>query len=414
MMIVLIFAYETSIAPRYLSIGFNDEWRPDRLFEAAASFSLIAFFTALLPNRGYKLLLYFQLIIPVAALHIIYVYGVGNDGVLLLTAFAMAILIVLFPLSYVRYSLKIAKGHISLIVIGLLVIALYAALLIQQKGVGNFVTSFSDIYEFRENQTAVGASYLVGVMRGIAFTFAAVLFALALVHKRWLLMLVVVATYLLFFMYSGHRRIVFLPILMLMTYVLINRRFHLSMMWIFAVVVAFSVGLWILFQIDTFQNLLLRRTIFMPALLVNLYEEHFSQAGFMYFSHSKVGVLLGTFDADVGNPAVEVGKKFFRSNDANANSNWIGSGYMNIGMYGILLYGVIVAMLFSLSDWLLEDNNKKIFLISSVAIFSSFMQNSDLVSSILTNGVGIFLPILLIWGNADRYQFKESPAASDA
>lgn len=394
----VVYSFQVFVSVTYAYLGFRPVAGSITYLMQASVFMALVLAISQFRSDSLKLLLMLQLFVPVMGVILLHANGIASTQTLMLGTGAIA-LVSLFalPLQRIRYSIRLIRSEKTFVWVGMALVTAYLLILIQQRGIGNIVLSFSEVYEYR---SVSSGSYVVSLLRSIALTFSALLFAYALLTKRHWLTVFCVACYLLFFIYSGHKRFIFLIPFVFMVYFAISRNRMRYVIFIYIAPVLLGTALYLAFGSSQLLNFVARRSIMIPSLLTEFYVQYFSEYGAIWFAHSKLGVLLGSFDPNLPPPAQMVGTEFF-SQGANANANWIGSSYMNMGNIGIFVYAPFVAFLFALPGMLTRTINRQMFLIASVVVYSSFMQNNDLVSALLSNGVAMFVFAWMLWGNIE-------------
>lgn len=410
---ILIVIFQTFISTRYYYMGFVPQAGRNgyavELFGFGYVTELLCFLALLLLinqicSISVKIFLIMQLIVPVISVYLLHANGIASTQTFILCTVAIGLVAIISRSLTFRYRWKIIASEDSLVWVGASVIFLYLAVLIADRGIFNFVLSFNDVYEYR---ATTESTYFIAILRSAAVTFVAVLFAYALVTRRRLIHLLCIGVFILFFIYSGHKRFIFLIPFIYLAHAAIraNRPYYIILLYLAVMILATLSYLGL--ESTALLNFVARRSIMIPGLLTEFYIEYFSGSDPLWFSHSKLGILLGTYDPNLPPPSQLVGAKYF-SDGANANANWIASGYMNMGNIGILIYSSLVAILFSLPGALKEKPNQQIFLLSGIVVYSSFMQNSDLVASFLSNGVAFFVLVWVLWGNVETRESKYS------
>ena len=145
---------------------------------------------------------------------------------------------------------------------------------------------------------------------------------------------------------------------------------------------------------DLIGNLIFRRTILMPANVNFTYHEFFEQNPKVYFSNSKL--TFGLLEYPYDNAIAKIIGIYSVGHDSSYNTNWLGTGYMHMGYYGMFFYALIIAFIFSTFDQVTHKLN--INLIISIAIIPLFTMfiSSDVPVSFLTHGVLLVMITLVI------------------
>lgn len=398
LLFAVAYAMQQVIVPIFAYMGYTSQAFGLPHIIAYSLFILLLFMASKVKVQSVRFLLTIQLVIPVLSVIVLYANGVASLETALITGAAMALIYVFSPLLALRYRWRLLASERSFVLISISIVAVYILTLIAQRGVSNFVLSFSDVYEYRAEQAEAGSSYAMGMLRSTSMAFLGVLYAYGVFSRKKVVLVFCVGALLLLFLYSGQKRFIFLiPFIYVMcTAVKRNNIYYVLLM--YTVPLALGIGYFVATGSFNLISLVGRRAMFVPGLLTEHYIQHFSAEGFMWFSHSKIGQIIGTYDSTVMHPARLIGDLYLGG--GNANVNWIGSGFMNMGWFGILVYAIVVTVLFRLPSMLTHETNRRIFLAGCIVPYSTFMQNSDLVTSILSNGVGAYIMIFFFWGNA--------------
>ena len=354
----------------------------------------IVFTVRIIPIGPYRIFLCFQFLVPILGILILYIGNVSSNNTLFVTSYAFFSLVLFYFIAkFLRFEMMSCSKE-SLVYVSLFFIILYIFILINQRGVFNIVISLREVYSYRSD---FSSSYGASMIKGVAFSFLCVFFAYSLVLKRRYFCLCCIIFCILFFIYSGHKKFIFLIPLFFAANAVSKDYSAARLFYLFFLLMIASLILKFLLNNDFILSAIIRRVFFIPSLLTDIYINHFDVSGYLYFSNSKIGFLLGTYDSSIPSSAKLIGDQYI-GEGANANVNWIGAGYMNAGLLGVTIYAFAISILFSMVDNIKNNEVKRIFFVSGTIVYSSFMQNSDLISSFLTNGVLAFLIIVILWG----------------
>ncbi len=189
---------------------------------------------------------------------------------------------------------------------------------------------------------------------------------------------------------SGHKSIFFslliLPVFLIRTYEMQAK--YISVLVIFAIFATVFISL-------TTGNILLesivvRRVFFLPALITNDYY-HFFDGNYVFLSNS---ILKSFIDYPFHLPPPQlIGEKYFYSPDADVNSGFLSTGFMNFGYLGVLMniLGVVVLLKF-FSEMKISSHYAGIFLIVVFTLLSS-----SFFVSLLTHGIFVFVLLILLF-----------------
>jgi len=260
-------------------------------------------------------------------------------------------------------------------------------------GLGNMNFNLLDVYVFRDEYEQANSTGIFGYLNGwVNKVFNIFLICYAIFKKNLKLFVLFILVQIIFFGLSGHKIVLFTPILIGMFYI-VDRFNNKCNFIILSLVSVMSLALMLTFFTDNqlFASLLMRRGFFVPANLNFVYLEFFSTNDFIYWSNS---VLKYFIDYPYELSATHVIGEYLGNPRMGANTGFIGSGYMQMGLVGIITYTIIITILLTLinsfknlPNWLLNS----VMVIPLISVFSG----SDLPTSFLTHGV--IVSTLLLW-----------------
>lgn len=394
---VLDFAYVYLLFPLNEYFGFAYE---PQVLGMVESYMLMFAAALILPARentssSYFLHVFFVLgIVPILSY-----YALGGEERWMLYAllFSYALLV-----AAVRFMppliLPVLSGQRKLAIsLMVLLIALTVLSLIARVGVGALNLDMSKVYQYREEVTSgiysgvwaylyswVGGAVCVGLMvyfvavRRYAFAFAALLVQIYM------------------FGATGHKVYLFQPVIALGTYWLLTHGAWRSIMvWglctmIFAVAIVFMI-----FDLDIVGDLIVRRTLYVPAFLDFRYLEYFSEHPKVYLTNSFFKSLGEYPYGDV--PTGLVIGNFIGFPDTNAVTGYLGTAYMNFGVIGMAAYSMLFAVVLRLLDGCVASGLPFVFVAAAtVAPIRAVLTESDLFTSLLTHGLGLMVLLLML------------------
>lgn len=295
------------------------------------------------------------------------------------------------PQASIDYSLWILLAIFSLIAVILFI-----------SGTQFLNFSLVDVYEFRDKareslpvifeyarSTATASLLPVGV-------------ALALRDKRIFLVAGYGVSAVFLFALSSHKAILFSFLFLVVTFYSFRFRYSYMMVW-----AAGFVGLTALFYIENslmsrgmldsnfVGDMLLRRTIFTPALLNGYYVDFFSGNPMYYWSNSKITLGFMQPPYSIG-PSYVIGGFMFGDFTLSANTGLIGSGYANAGMIGIFVYSLVIGLVLSYLNFCDNEHSPAIMCTFFGMLFHALFRDTDLITAFLNHGLLIFLVLILL------------------
>lgn len=289
----------------------------------------------------------------------------------------------------------------------LLILSLLCILALLWFGAGDYLNfDFREVYKFRRTISASMPSWMgypIGIVSAALLPAAT---ALGLYTRQWPTVLLSVAMSIVIFGLTAHKGPIFYPLAVIAMWFICGRKNP-------ATIIATALIAGILLAIcdyafvgvDTnplgkdagwISALLVRRTLIAPALLNWLHIEFFSNSELYWWSYSRFTFGLFQVPYDLLPPNM-IGRAYFDNADMSANTGYIGSGYANAKLLGVLFYSVVILLLFtfvaSVGRRFGRQFTASLFLLPVITILTS----SDLPTSILSHGgaVIVLIPFLL-------------------
>ncbi|GDY12623.1 hypothetical protein LBMAG53_15010 [Planctomycetota bacterium] len=135
-------------------------------------------------------------------------------------------------------------------------------------------------------------------------------------------------------------------------------------------------------------------------MLNGLYIEAYSQNYFyQLFSHNSF--TFGLIDnLNNGQPPTLIGALYFHD-DTNANTGFIGSGYSQAGVAGIVIYGLAIGGYGYIADGLAAKHGLPVVMACLLMPMNTMTTTSDFPGTLLTHGALLSMIIIFI-SRADR------------
>jgi len=212
------------------------------------------------------------------------------------------------------------------------------------------------------------------------------LLVFGLYFKKRLLILFSV-TSLIFLFLCGANKVVFAGLIMVL--LLYKFDYGKKMHFFLKFIIVITITSWLtalVFNNIGFISIAVRRPFMLPALLDVLYFDFFNDSH-LYWSQSITGSFI-EYPYEFPHSYI-VGQEYFGKLSWNANNGIISDGFMNGGMYGVLINSLIVGFYFSVISQL--KINHRFFGLLFLLVFS--LVSSVLTTVLLTHG-GFILLIL--------------------
>lgn len=267
------------------------------------------------------------------------------------------------------------------------------------------------VYDFRRE----AAQNLPGIFAYISPLVGKVVIPFGLVFafrdRRWFFVALFSVLSFLFFGLTAHKSLIFYPILVIFVYQIAGSRYLVQyfLLSLITILLVSGIDVWFLLNgaeglSGWFTSLFTRRAVLVPSLLNWYYLDFFSNADKYFWADSKVtfGLVKSPFDLRV---AHLIGWEFFNKEGMSANTGWIGSGYANAGIWGVMLYSVAIGALFALLDsYANRLGTRMVVSLFTLPVFT-LLTSTDLLTMLLTHG--LFFSIVLLAMINPTTQFKK-------
>lgn len=392
-------------------------------FKLAAALCAISMFSLATPTESGARSFFLNLFLTIYLLPsmVLYAYGGHATAAAVIIWTALAIVYAVSAIRLPRLTTFRIGTRSTMWILALAAVGLISAFHVL-GGFRNFNLNLAEIYDFRRE----AAEDLPGIFGYIRPAFANVVIpfgiALALVHRNHAMVAFFLVISVLLFGLSGHKGILFSPIFAAGAYFFLSRygRYSAVLAVFIAALLLGFVDAAMLFATGDdsvygwYDSLLVRRALMVPAILDYQYIEFFSQNQKYYWASSRI-----TFDL-VPNPYGVVaprmiGEVYYGSQEANSNTGFIGSGYAQAGLAGVVVYSVGVGLVLSVFQSYARYMGLP-FIVAATSGLATVITSVDFLTLFLTQGLLFLLLLLTIVRSpleeATARRWRPSPAAS--
>jgi len=296
---------------------------------------------------------------------------------------------------YIRHGKKIAIT-VSTILVGIVLVHY-----ITTVGFRHINLNFTHEYELRSSEIGLASnSGIFGYLNSwVTQVLDIFLVSITFYRKRYTLGFLFIAIQVLLFGFSGHKAVLFSLILILGLY-MFSKTKHISMIIIYSMTgaIIFLLIYFHLFDELLLPSILIRRAFFVPANLNYVYFDYFSSHDYIYWSNSILKYFM-EYPYDVS-PVFVIGE-YLGDPTLAANTGIFGSGYMHLGIFGIILYLLIITFIINMVQ---QFNELPFWLINSILLMPilTIFVSSDLPTALLTHGMLICILILYLYSTPDE------------
>ncbi|WP_370679873.1 hypothetical protein [Comamonas sp. GB3 AK4-5] len=400
--VVFQFVYQKWVTDIYEYAGFLDLFQIEK-FLFSLFFLFLLIFSIGKDNRPSNIFIHVGILILFVPSAVLYAGGGAAWEFIFVTT--LSFLIVSFSSRLIKLKPISFNGLDDKKILNSLVFfaCLHIVSVFSFGGGSYFNIDLSKVYDLREGAAEVLPGFYAYINSAVSKTIIPFAVVMSLLQKRWIYLLMVSICSFLIFALTQHKAPIFVPILVVAIYIMANGNIKRNLaFFLIAIVVVSGIDFWLSEGNDRgvfgwFGSLFLRRTLLLPAEINSLYIEFFSHTDKYYWADSKV--TLGLLDPpyDLSAPRLigqNYGEAYFGTNEASANTGWIGSGFAQAGYLGIFIYSILLGVVFSF----LNAYSKKIGGRIVIALFAqqviAALTATDFLTLFITHG--LFLALILL------------------
>ncbi len=382
---VMHYLYVNFVFNYFEYTNFKKEFNLYRLIFIYLAFIIIIFF--LLFSKSSSFLFFINSIftlILVIPNFIMFIYTDDFDFTIIAGIIFFIFIMILFAQIKIKQIIKINhlsdKQNLFLIII-LIFLMLIPFILTFKFNITLKAFNIENTYEIRENtgsQMSSLMSYLNSWLSKILLPIAIIL---GIKSKNWFIVTITSLTLLYIFLILAHKTVLFSIIVVLFFSIFKNGYKQIFVfLSVFLIIVLISDVLTAISGNILLESLIVRRVLFVPALLNNLYFDFFAGRP-VYLSYSFLS-FFSNYPYDV-DPSHLIGISYFNSEALSANNGFISDGFMNFGKIGVFVFAFFVAMVFKFFDTLKISRRFSglFFIIIFTLISSSFF------TSLISHGI---------------------------
>ncbi|WP_342075682.1 hypothetical protein [Yoonia sp. SS1-5] len=325
----------------------------------------------------------------------------GGGSLLQLASPFLSLVIIKLLTSGPAYRMRpVKQGYSVYVAFSICAIFGYLAFAVASGGLSNFNIDITRVYDFREIQKAEIQSGVFAYMGNWVYKIIIPMAAVLLyAQKRYVALCGLLVLVLAFFGMSNHKTTLVLPFVGIGVYHVMRRRptSHKIILGFIALLVV-SMAVALLTDNHLLASFLVRRAIFASGANFMNYEIFFGEFGHLYWSNSVLSAFLD-YQYEIS-PSLIIGE--YVGSGANANSGYIASGYMHAGIFGIVIYSVILAAYLKFLDSFAGTQNGTIVTAVVAGPLLHLYQNVDLVIAFNTHGLALLAILVYLAASVEQ------------
>ena len=335
------------------------------------------------------LLVFLLLIVPTSTY---YAFGGAKTGAFYIIILTYCMIILLLSTKKIHIK-TIKQGKNIAIIISLAITFLVLVHYALVNGIFNINFDLTKVYDLREQYGKIQDSGLFGYLNSwTTKVLNVVLISLALLKRKYFYLILFVSIQIIIFGYSGHKLVLF-SLLLIAGFYYFDRFKYQDTILIYSVLIFISLLVFVYYPLTKdiiLPSILLRRAFFIPTQLNFIYMDFFSSHQFVYWSNSIFKFFLN-YPYDI--PPVHVIGRYLGHPKEAANTGIFGSGYMQLGMIGIIIYSLITIIILNLIQQFRTLPKWFVNAVLFNPILTLFI-SSDLFTTLFTHGLLIAILVL--------------------
>lgn len=383
------------IAPKFAYEGYYIEINLYKLIESYLLLFLLSFIfkrNISKPSEFFILFFFSILIVPMLS---IYSLQDKSREYLYMVLLSFMTIAITSKITQIKIPL-IHNGRRIAVVISVLTSLFLFSWIIMRGGLSYLNFNLLKVYDFRRT---IGEVVFPGKMGYLMIWFGKVINPSMIAFSLWknnkIMIALTVVLQIMFFGITAHKAMLFYPILIVFTYMFGQKKYFGQMIpFGLASVIIVSSIYYLISGNFILLTLFVRRAIFVAPINHFKYYDTFRELGFVYFSNKTWFPKIIEYPFDLPIPQL-ISLIYHGHENAWINTGFLATGYMNVGLVGMLVYSVIVGVVFRfidyISKWYLP--NWLCIGIMITPIFS--LASSDLLTALITHG--ILLSMIILW-----------------
>lgn len=384
----------------------------------SAQFDLISFLaslllllpTSLLVKQAFKptdtlfFFMVYLIIVPTLTLYSFQAVKAEAVGITFLGLGTVVLFWKLSPIKVIRLG-RLSASSIRFLMI--LISMIFIALLINFTGPGSFNIDLSMVYFQRDILNDALPTYMFYTLTLVTKIFLPLLVVWSLQRKQKIAALFFLVLAIVIFGFTGHKAVPLYSFVAMAIYYLMEKSLNPM-----KVMSAGLLGILVLSMVDLilfskglfepytgwFGSIFGRRLLFLPSFLNAAYIDFFVSEKAYYWSASSItfGLIEQPYELV---PAELVGARAFGLDDNYANAGWIGAGFSQAKLVGVILYSAILGVVFKILDVYGRLLSPSLIASTSAIPVIVILTSSDLLTGLLTHGLGLLILIFVVMSN---------------
>jgi hypothetical protein len=392
--ILLEVSFYFFILPNYTDTFFTD-FKFVKYFESWIFYFILIMISPKKQSKPSDFLMIYFLHIFVAPMLVFYSFTNAARIPMYLMLFAFSTVMISRLGSRIKLP-SLGNNNFFILSLTFFMLILSTVWMILAGGLNNFNLDLMAVYEYRDAASETIDRGVMAYLNNWSYNvFAPILMIFSLRKKKYWFVFFISCFYVFWFAISSSKSVLFTPLLLLLIWMSQRQAKPFFNFSVALITVLVSSILIFIFMGNLLPfSLIVRRQFFMPSVINFKYYEFFENNPFIFWSQSIANKIIDYPYGDIS--YTELIGIFMDQLGALPNANFLATGYMHAGFFGLLFYSISVGLILRLIDSLAYkkiDNKYAIFL--TIVPLNILFSSADLLTTLLSHGLAATLIALL-------------------
>lgn len=247
----------------------------------------------------------------------------------------------------------------------------------------------------REVFELISSNGLAYLMNWTTKCFTMFILVYAVIKRRYWLMCFVFLIQVLLFAITTHKSVLFYPVFVLFSIWALKSPGYVSQRFIVGCVLLVLVCAVLTYLVGNnfISSLFIRRVLFLPAHVTFVYFDFFEKYDHVYFSNS---ILSSFYSYPYEDRFTLIIGRYMGFGDMSANNGMVSTGFMHIGVAGVVLYSIVYGVMLGVSDVVSGDSPSWVSVGVVFIAYREILISSDLLTGLLTHGALVSFMLLFV------------------
>lgn len=392
---LLDYSYFSIVSKYYSYQGFYLNINPINYF---VSFLIVILFLSILSEKIKSVsdlflsIAIFTVIIPISTL-----FGLDDERSILPLIYCISSILIIIFVSKVKIKkikkIPIIKNGENISLYISLVFVLFLIFWYFISGV-ELNLNLRKVYEFREENAELSSIGLLSYTNNWTYKIFNIFIILyALKYKKYGICVIFLLCQVYFFSATAHKSVLFLPFIVIIIYLILSKTRSSYLIPLGLIILQLITFIFYYFFDNLFVSAMFsRRVFFIPSHLTYSYIDFFQNNPHIYWSNS---ILSSFSEYPYHLPLSNLIGEYNGDSRNSANNGFISTGFAHAGLFGIVLYSIMIGFLIRVMNFLISNGVDSTLTLTLILLpLRSLLVSTDFFTAMLTHGLIIIILLL--------------------